>query len=284
MKRKNPFASGQEKHQDKKHAAPMSIDEGKTEPEDSRTTTDAAKDPGAPDNEDDLIEAVVLRQEDLVPPREKFSWSPSLATAPWSEQYTALEHFRQSIKFHPSSIQTAAFPDAEACLNGLVVPSAEHLRSALSRSGLYCISEYVQCVGESATVHSGLFIPVLLRRSINEKRFIRDAAHEALDHVATCCSPLELLQVLVSFSNDKNPNLVATVRVSLEIAAMACHVDWADNVARPSWIPSKSPCCRRASESDLHAATSSMISWKGLSASLSLSTLGARRGASMGQK
>ncbi|KAF0703169.1 hypothetical protein AaE_015511 [Aphanomyces astaci] len=240
MKRKNPFVSGQDEQ--KKQVVRMSIDEEKAEPEDT-LMHDVTKDPGAPDNEDDLIEVVVLRQEDLTPPTDQFTWNPSLATVPWSEQYAALEHFRQTIKFHASSIQSA-FPDTESCLSGLVVPSAEHLRSALTRSGLYCIAEYVQCVQESATIYLGVLVPVLLRRSINEKKFIRDAAHEALDHIVTYCSPQDLVQLLTSFSNDKNPHLVATAGKFIEKSLRRCHDNttpnqfstWQPHVA--AWLPS----------------------------------------------
>ncbi|RHY23839.1 hypothetical protein DYB37_006677 [Aphanomyces astaci] len=164
MKRKNPFVSGHDEQ--KKQVARMSIDEEKAEPEDT-LMHDVTKDPGAPDNEDDLIEVVVLRQEDLTPPTDLFTWNPSLATVPWSEQYAALEHFRQTIKFHASSIQSA-FPD----------------------------------------------------------------------------TPQDLVQLLTSFSNDKNPHLVATAGKFIEKSLRRCHDNttpnqfstWQPHVA--AWLPS----------------------------------------------
>ncbi|RHY88733.1 hypothetical protein DYB31_005889, partial [Aphanomyces astaci] len=136
----------------------------KAEPEDT-LMHDVTKDPGAPDNEDDLIEVVVLRQEDLTPPTDQFTWNPSLATVPWSEQYAALEHFRQTIKFHASSIQSA-FPDTVR----------HHLPGYVESSFVVAQSSSLQ---PAPHLHAGVLVPVLLRRSINEKKFIRDAAHEA---------------------------------------------------------------------------------------------------------
>ncbi|KAF0719081.1 Aste57867_1291 [Aphanomyces stellatus] len=195
---------------------------------DGGSSHDTFKDPGAPDNEDELIEVVVLRQDELEAPTAKFVFADSMAAATWSEQYAAVEHLRQTIKFHSEHIQTS-FPDLEKCLTGLVVPSAMHLRSALARSGVFCIGEFVQCLQEASTAHLDILVPVLLHRSVNEKKFIRDAANEALTHTAASSPPLALLHVLMPTSTDKNPQLVATAGEFIERATARCRPSAASN-------------------------------------------------------
>ena len=64
------------------------------------------KDSGAPDNEGDLTEVVVLTQAELVVPKNCFCWNTSLPSKNWVSQYYAVEHLRQTIKHNPLYVQS----------------------------------------------------------------------------------------------------------------------------------------------------------------------------------
>ncbi|KAH9086402.1 hypothetical protein LEN26_020165 [Aphanomyces euteiches] len=255
MKRRNPFSGNDALHK-KVH---MSIDKDENgEPEVSAT-----KDPGAPDNEDDLTEVVVLLQDQLQEPTEKYAWDRSIANASWSDQYAAIQLFRETIKFHADYIQND-FPDLEPCLSNLVVPCAVHLRSAHARQSIYCIGEVVQCLGDAMSSHLSIFLPILVTRAVNEKKFIRGAAHDALSHTIASCNPITVLDILMTFSTDKNPQIVAAagdliervisqnrVEESNQSSPWQDHLDgWIDPLAK--FLVCRVVSCKSATKRSFH--------------------------------
>ncbi|EQC33377.1 hypothetical protein SDRG_08895 [Saprolegnia diclina VS20] len=188
-------------------------DPTKDEEDETSPPSPVEKDSGAPENEDDLVDFVVLRVDELQAPATNFSWSPRLISASWQVKYTAVETLRQTIKFDPAYIQgdDAHIIDAT---KDLVVPSALDLRSTLARNALLCLGELIQCTPQSALL--SVVIPALLYRSVTDKKFMQRVATTALDHTVRCCDPLDVLSELLPFATDKNAQLVTKAGTYVE--------------------------------------------------------------------
>ncbi|OQR83834.1 hypothetical protein ACHHYP_14234 [Achlya hypogyna] len=201
-------------------------------PQDETIVTKNTKDSGAPDNEDDLADFVVLSKEELEEPARNFTWSPGATS--WKDKYSAVETLRQTIKFDPAYVQ--GYEHLLEVAKELLVPSAMNLRSTLARNALLCIGELFQCVRTQP--YLPVLVPVLLYRSITDKKFMQSVATTALDHALASCDPIDLLEQLLPFSTDKNAHLVTKAGHYVEqclIKSAAAEQPW-EAAQLVSWI------------------------------------------------
>ncbi|OQS00934.1 hypothetical protein THRCLA_05821 [Thraustotheca clavata] len=206
MKRRSE--STEEAHE-KKQRLNMAIDSEEHTPPHTETSPPVPvvlKDSGAPDNEDDLVDFVVLTHDELIESNVKYEWKESLVDASWKEQYVAIELLRQTIKFDP--IYTRNYATLLKTTKELVVPCALSLRSTLARNALMCLAELVTCLALAAENLLPSIIPALLYRSVTDKKFMQALANQALDRTVEYCDPIAVLEQLLPFSSDKNANLV----------------------------------------------------------------------------
>lgn len=61
---------------------------------------------------------------------------------------------------------------------GLVQEATMSLRSAIQRNGIYCVQDFISNTNIDMIPHYGLLIPLLLKSSASEKKFISTSAQK----------------------------------------------------------------------------------------------------------
>ncbi|TMW58963.1 hypothetical protein Poli38472_007108 [Pythium oligandrum] len=146
----------------------------------------------------------------------------------WLVQHEAITQLRRAIVHHMSSRLT----DEEyvCAFVPLLATACDNLRSALAKNALLALSECFEYLGfarlQSFLVVStavrrrsscnavsssepALLLDVLLRKSTCEKRFLRDAALEAVDQLIQYLASPELIACAAPYATNKNAKVVA---------------------------------------------------------------------------
>lgn len=132
-----------------------------------------------------------------------------ITSTEWQELYEAMVMLRRVMVHHNEVITSN---HVEKFVQPLAIAS-NSLRSAPSKNGLLACAECLEfvprLVQERALLGGASFemLDVLLRRSVCEKKFLRDAAQNAVQKLATHLAGLPLLAAVARYGSNKNGKL-----------------------------------------------------------------------------
>ncbi|GMF20566.1 unnamed protein product [Phytophthora lilii] len=177
-----------------------------------------------PDGDDESVQvaddqsAVVLTTEELTPVAEVSSAvvdeivNVLTKTSDWLQLYEAVLMLRRVVVHHGEVITAKQI---EEVLRPLAL-ECDSLRSTPSKNGLLACAECFQFLPRSvlerpllSSAHPEV-LDVLLRRSVCEKKFLRDAAAAAADKLAAHLAGLPLLTAIARYGTNKNAKLCGT--------------------------------------------------------------------------
>ncbi|KAH7491428.1 hypothetical protein KRP22_004827 [Phytophthora ramorum] len=177
--------------------------------------------------------AVVLTTEELTPLAEVSSVSVDdivhilAKSTDWLQLYDAVVTLRRVIVHHSEVISSKHI---EELLRPLAL-ECDSLRSSPSKNGLLACAECFQFLPRSmlerqlfGSAHPEVF-DVLLRRSVCEKKFLRDAAAIAVDQLATHLTGLPLLAAAARYGTNKNGKLCGTAAKTIALSLLRLKQD-----------------------------------------------------------
>lgn len=130
-------------------------------------------------------------------------------TSNWLQLYEAVLKLRRVVVHHSEVITTK---HVEECLRPLAT-ECDSLRSTPSKNGLLAFTECFQFLPRSMLERPLLggahpeVLDVLLRRSVCEKKFLRDAASVAAEKLANHLAGLPLLTAVARYGTNKNAKI-----------------------------------------------------------------------------
>ncbi|EGZ14416.1 hypothetical protein PHYSODRAFT_509667 [Phytophthora sojae] len=166
-----------------------------------------------------VADVVVLSTEELTPVPEASSASVddsvhilTKTTTDWLQLYEAVVMLRRIVVHHSEAITTK---HVEEFLRPLAL-ECDSLRSTPSKNGLLACAECFRFLPRSVLERPLLggahpeVLDVLLRRSVCEKKFLRDAAATAAEELAAHLAGLPLLAAAARYGTNKNGKLCGT--------------------------------------------------------------------------
>ncbi|DAZ93148.1 TPA: hypothetical protein N0F65_006347 [Lagenidium giganteum] len=126
----------------------------------------------------------------------------------WFEQYEAVVTIRRAVVHNKDILIDAQLPVYVAAVD----LACDNLRSVVSKNAMLSVAECFEFVGRARMapiLAEGKLVDVLLRRSACEKRFLRDAALEAIDKMIGFSSCLELVDSAAAYAHNKNGKVCA---------------------------------------------------------------------------
>ncbi|CEG39873.1 Armadillo-type fold [Plasmopara halstedii] len=147
----------------------------------------------------------------------------------WQQLYEAVVMLRRVMVYHSEVITTHHI---ESFVR-LLAAESDSLRSAPSKNGLLACAECFEFVPRSIQERTLLssshpeMLDVLLRRSVCEKKFLRDMALFAMQKLATHLAGLPLLTAVARYGTNKNGKLCGSaaklIALSLECLVQTYH-------------------------------------------------------------
>ncbi|KAE9035588.1 hypothetical protein PR003_g7481 [Phytophthora rubi] len=174
--------------------------------------------PADRETEVDEKSVVVLTTEELTPVHEVSSSTVDgivhvlTKTSDWLQLYEAVVMLRRIVAHHSEVVTTK---QVEEFLRPLAL-ECDSLRSTPSKNGLLACTECFRFVPRSVLERPLLggahpeVLDVLVRRSVCEKKFLRDAAATAAEELSARLAGLPLLAAVARYGTSKNAKLCGT--------------------------------------------------------------------------
>eukprot|EP00742_Colponemidia_sp_Colp-10_P003552 GILJ01003783.1.p1 GENE.GILJ01003783.1~~GILJ01003783.1.p1 ORF type:complete len:389 (-),score=34.42 GILJ01003783.1:167-1333(-) len=146
-----------------------------------------------------------------------------LNSTDWRDQFQALNATRRIAVHHRELLENNM-----STLIPLVLNAADSLRSGLAKNALLCISNIYAKLSPGIAASIPSTLPLLLLKSITDKRFVREEALKCVEAVVTKCACKETIDSLCQTAGDKNAEICLLAATSLEKSLSVLNMSLAD--------------------------------------------------------